>query len=192
MGDGHLLHFRLNLEVVIGVLLYVLLVVVLSYHVLLKWLIVLMGPLINQWLYYVLTHPPVLQYLHQLLRIVVGYVLLFVDMWVHLFDKRVGLLYVRLSFLLVAFFVMHLGLMQASLATLSKCFLTVADTALIRLQTGVGEIVFYEVLLESEPFATLIADVVLDSFVYFHVSLETVLGLENLVAIEDITSEFFS
>lgn len=55
-----------------------------------------------------------------------------------------------------------------------------------------GEIMFYEVLLECEAFATLIANVVFNGFVDFHVSFETIFGLENLVTIEDITPEFFS
>jgi hypothetical protein len=82
--------------------------------------------------------------------------------------------------------------MQAPLTALSKCFLTVADTTLKWFLPCVGEIMFYEVLLESEAFATLIANVVFNSFVDFHVPFEAVFGLENLVTIEDITPEFFS
>lgn len=129
-------------------------------------------------------------YLHQLFGLIIVNVLLFVDMLVKLFVNKVVLLYVWLSSFLVAS-VVHLSLMQAPLTTLSECFLTVADATLKWFLPSVGEIVFYEVLLESKAFPTLITNVVFNSFVDFHVPFETVLGLENLVTIEDITPEFF-
>lgn len=111
-------------------------------------------------------------------------------MLVKLLVNEVVLLYVWLSSFLIAL-VVHLSLMQAPLTTLSKCLLTVADATLKWFLPRMGEIVLYQVLLEGEAFATLIANVVFDSFVDFHVSFQTVFRLENLVTVEDITPEFF-
>ena len=130
-------------------------------------------------------------YLHELFGLIIVDVWLFVDMLVKLFVNKVVLLYVWLSSFLVAV-VVYLSLMQAPLTTLSECLLTVANTTLKWFFPSMGEIVFYQVLLESKAFATLITNVVFYRFVDFHVPFETVLGLENLVTIEDITPEFFS
>jgi hypothetical protein len=77
---------------------------------------------------------------------------------------------------------MHQCLMDASLASLSESFSAPIDFALKWFLTSVSKIMLNKVLLKSKMFPTLVADPFFVNFVYFHVSLEAVFSLEDLVA----------
>jgi hypothetical protein len=81
--------------------------------------------------------------------------------------------------------------MNAAFAPLSESFSATIDFALKWFLAGVSEIVLNQVLLKSEMLSTLVADPFFVYFVDLHVSLEAVLGLEDLVTSEDVAPKSF-
>lgn len=81
--------------------------------------------------------------------------------------------------------------MKAALASLPKGLSTVINATNEWFGTGVGKIVFYQVLLESEGLVTFCTFPLLVNFVDFHMTFEAVLGLEFPIAADNITLEQF-
>lgn len=81
--------------------------------------------------------------------------------------------------------------MDAALASLSESFRATIHLALEWFLTSVREIMLNQVLLKSEMFAALVTHPFFVNFVNLHVSLQAVLGLEDLAAAEDVTPKSF-
>ena len=79
------------------------------------------------------------------------------------------------------------GLMDASLASLPKCFFAPIDFAFKWFLSGVSVVMLHQVLLQREMLRTLGTDPLLLYFVDLHVPFQTIFCLEDLAASEDVT-----
>jgi|TARA_B110001450_G_C17450902_1_gene411988 hypothetical protein len=81
------------------------------------------------------------------------------------------------------------GLMDAPFAPLSKCFSATIYTALERFLASMCKVMFDKVLLQSKLLAALVTNPFLIDFMDLHVALETVLGLEVAITVDNVAFE---
>ena len=87
--------------------------------------------------------------------------------------------------------VVNKGLVDASFASLPECLLAAVNATNKRFLPSMGEIMLYQILLQSKTFIALFALEVLLDFVFFHVSLKAILSFETTFATKDVAQEPF-